>query len=172
MMEAVINESEGREKAALIESQLQDATQIICDIYSRFLFESEVFDKCRTGFLFADELKEIMTSAQKTAYGDGLDHNFLHPYMWVLKSHYYSESLSFYNFPYAFGGLFARGLYAKFKEEGKDFVPKYKALLKATTVMSVEDAAKQAGINIEDPDFWRTSLKTVEELIEQFISLI
>lgn len=172
IMEAVINESEGREKAALIESQLQDATQIICDIYSRFLFESEVFDKCRTGFLFADELKEIMTSAQKTAYGDGLDHNFLHPYMWVLKSHYYSESLSFYNFPYAFGGLFARGLYAKFKEEGKDFVPKYKALLKATTVMSVEDAAKQAGINIEDPDFWRTSLKTVEELIEQFISLI
>lgn len=171
IMEAVINDSEGKEKAALIESQLQDVTQIICDIYSRFLFESEVFAKSRTGFLFADELKEIMLTAQKTAYGDGLDHDQLHPYMWVLKGHYYSDSLSFYNFPYAFGGLFARGLYAKFKEEGKGFVPKYKALLKATTVMSVEDAARQAGINIEEPNFWRTSLKTVEELIEQFISL-
>jgi pepF/M3 family oligoendopeptidase len=171
IMEAVINESEGKEKAALIESQLQDITQIICDIYSRFLFESEVFEKSKTGFLFADELKSMMLSAQKVAYGDGLDHDYLHPYMWVLKSHYYSESLSFYNFPYAFGGLFARGLYAKFKEEGKEFVPKYKALLKATTVMSVEDAAKQAGIDLENPEFWRTSLKTVEEMIEQFISL-
>jgi len=170
-MEAVINESEGNDKAALIESQLQDVTQIICDIYSRFLFESEVFDKCKTGFLFADELKEIMLNAQKVAYGDGLDHNYLHPYMWVLKSHYYSENLSFYNFPYAFGGLFARGLYAKYKEEGQAFVPKYKALLKATTVMSVEDAALQAGIDITNPDFWVSSLKTVEEMIEQFISL-
>lgn len=172
IMEAAIKEAEGREKLALIESQLQDVTQIICDIYSRYLFENEVFERCKTGFLFADELKEIMLSAQKTAYGDGLDHDYLHPYMWVLKGHYYSENLSFYNFPYAFGGLFARGLYEKYKTEGEAFVPKYRALLNATTVMSVEDAAKQAEIDLENPQFWRTSLRTIEELIDQFVSLI
>ncbi len=171
IMEAVIRESVGREKIALIESQLQDVTQIICDIYSRYLFETAVFDKCKTGFLFADELKEIMLEAQRTAYGDGLDHDYLHPYMWVLKGHYYSENLSFYNFPYAFGGLFARGLYEKYKNEGEAFVPKYRALLNATTVMSVEDAAKQAEIDLEDPQFWRTSLRTIEELIEEFVQL-
>lgn len=171
IMEAVINEADGKEKMALIENQLQDITQIICDIYSRYLFETEVFEKCKTGFLFADELKEIMLKAQKEAYGDGLDHDYLHPYMWVLKSHYYSEAVNFYNFPYAFGGLFARGLYEKYKQEGEAFVPKYIALLKATTVMSVEDAAKQAEIDLEDPDFWRTSLKTVEAMIEEFIKL-
>jgi pepF/M3 family oligoendopeptidase len=171
IMEAAIKEAEGREKIALIESQLQDITQIICDIYSRYLFETEVFEKSKTGFLFADELKEMMLAAQKQAYGDGLDHDYLHPYMWVLKGHYYSESRSFYNFPYAFGGLFARGLYEKYKVEGEAFVPKYRALLKATTVMSVEDAAKQAEINLEDPQFWRTSLKTVEDLINEFVSL-
>jgi pepF/M3 family oligoendopeptidase len=171
IMEAAIRESEGREKIALIESQLQDVTQIICDIYSRYLFETAVFDRCKTGFLFADELKEIMLEAQKTAYGDGLDHDYLHPYMWVLKGHYYSENLSFYNFPYAFGGLFARGLYEKYKNEGEAFLPKYRALLNATTVMSVEDAAKQAEINLEDPGFWRTSLKTIEALIDQFVTL-
>ncbi|MDF2906928.1 MAG: hypothetical protein K0R34_2249 [Herbinix sp.] len=171
IMEAAIRESEGREKIALIESQLQDVTQIICDIYSRYLFETAVFERCKTGFLFADELKEIMLEAQKTAYGEGLDHDYLHPYMWVLKGHYYSEHLSFYNFPYAFGGLFARGLYEKYKTEGDDFIPKYRALLNATTVMSVEDAAKQAEINLEDPQFWRTSLKTIEALIDQFVTL-
>jgi pepF/M3 family oligoendopeptidase len=171
IMEAAIKESEGREKIALIESQLQDVTQIICDIYSRFLFESAVFEKSKTGFLFADELKEMMLEAQKEAYGDGLDHDYLHPYMWVLKGHYYSENLSFYNFPYAFGGLFARGLYEKYKVEGEEFVPKYRELLNATTVMSVEDAAKQAEINLEDPQFWRTSLRTIEDLIEEFVRL-
>jgi pepF/M3 family oligoendopeptidase len=169
IMEAAIKETEGREKIALIESQLQDITQIICDIYSRYLFESAVFEKCKTGFLFADELKKMMLNAQKEAYGDGLDENVLHPYMWVLKGHYYSESLSFYNFPYAFGGLFARGLYEKYKQEGEDFVPKYRALLNATTVMSVEDAAKEAQIDLENPDFWRNSLKSVEGLIDEFI---
>ena len=171
IMEAAISETEGRERLVLIESQLQDVTQIICDIYSRYLFENDVFEKCKTGFLFADDLKEMMLKAQKEAYGEGLDHNSLHPYMWVLKGHYYSESLSFYNFPYAFGGLFARGLYEKYKAEGEEFIPKYKALLNATTVMSVEDAAREAEINLEDPDFWRTSLKSIEELIEDFIRL-
>lgn len=171
IMEAAVNDAQGKEKMALIESQLQDITQIICDIYSRYLFETEVFEKSKTGFLFADELNQIMLAAQKKAYGDGLDHDSLHPYMWVLKGHYYSDSLSFYNFPYAFGGLFARGLYEKYKQEGESFVPKYKALLKATTVMSVEDAAKQAEINLEDPQFWRTSLKTVECMIEEFIKM-
>ena len=171
IMEAAIGEAEGKEKIALIESQLQDVTQIICDIYSRYLFETAVFEKSKTGFLFADELKEMMLTAQKEAYGDGLDHNYLHPYMWVVKGHYYSASTNFYNFPYAFGGLFARGLYEKYKTEGEAFVPKYRALLKATTVMSVEDAARQAEINLEDPQFWRTSLKTVEKMIDEFVRL-
>ncbi|MBH1939522.1 M3 family oligoendopeptidase [Mobilitalea sibirica] len=170
IMEAAIKETDGSERIALIESQLQDVTQIICDIYSRFLFESAVFEKSKTGFLFADELKEIMLSAQKEAYGDGLDHEYLHPYMWVLKGHYYSENLSFYNFPYAFGGLFARGLYEKYKVEGEEFIPKYRALLNATTVMDVEGAAKEADINLEEPQFWRSSLKTIENLVEEFIS--
>lgn len=171
IMEAAIKDAQGNEKIALIESQLQDVTQIICDIYSRYLFESNVFEKSKSGFLFADDLNQMMLEAQKQAYGDGLDQSTLNPYMWVVKGHYYSEHLSFYNFPYAFGGLLARGLYEKYKQEGEAFVPKYKKLLKATTVMCVEDAAKQADINLEEEGFWKTSLKTVENLIDEFIKL-
>ncbi|MCG4877905.1 hypothetical protein L0N00_15865, partial [Eggerthella lenta] len=86
-------------------------------------------------------LEAIMVETQKQAYGDGLDPNYLHPYMWICKSHYYSSGLSFYNFPYAFGALFARGLVVKYQQEKEAFVPKYRELLKATTVSSVEDVA-------------------------------
>lgn len=171
VMSAAIKEASDQEKITLIESQLQDTTQIICDIYSRFLFESKVFDKTKSEFLFADSLAEMMLEAQKEAYGDGLDHEFLHPYMWVNKSHYYSEGLSFYNFPYAFGGLFARGLYEKYMEEGESFLPKYQGLLKATTVSTVEDAAKVAGIDLENPEFFKMSLKSFSNLIDEFLEL-
>lgn len=171
IMSAAIAEATGKERLALIESQLQDTTQIICDIYSRFLFESAVFEKRKTGFIFADELKEIMLDAQKQAYGDGLDHEFLHPFMWTCKSHYYSAGNSFYNFPYAFGGLFAKGLYAQYLKEGKEFLPKYRALLHATTVSTVEDVAMMAGIDLTKPDFWRSSLALIAESIDEFLEL-
>ena len=165
-----IAKSEGEEKIQLIESQLQDCTQIIVDIYSRFLFEDEVIRRRKNTFLFAKDLEEIMINAQKEAYGDGLDPETLHPYMWCCKSHYFSAGLSYYNFPYAFGGLFSRGLYAKYREEGESFLPKYRALLKATTVESVENVAHIAGIDLTNPDFWRKSLDVIAEKIDEFIA--
>ena len=158
-------------KRALIESQLMDANQIICDIYSRYLFETAVFENREKGFMFADQLCELMIEAQKKAYGDGLDHNCLHPYMWACKGHYYSGHLSFYNFPYAFGGLFARGLYAKYLKEGPSFVPLYKKMLKATGTTTVEGAAAVAGIDLTDINFWRSSLQILADEIDEFIEL-
>ena len=164
-----IAKSEGEEKIQLIESQLQDCTQIIVDIYSRFLFEDEVIRRRKNTFLFAKDLEEIMTNAQKEAYGDGLDESTLHPYMWCCKSHYFSAGLSYYNFPYAFGGLFSRGLYAKYLEEGEAFLPKYRALLKATTVDTIENVALIAGIDLTEPEFWRKSLQIIADKIDEFI---
>ncbi len=164
-----IDKAEGEEKIQLIESQIQDSTQIIVDIYSRFLFEDEVMRRRKNTFLYADELEKIMTNAQKEAYGDGLDPDCLHPYMWCCKSHYYRAGLSYYNFPYAFGGLFSRGLYAKYLEEGEAFLPKYRELLRATTVDTVENVAAIAGIDLTRPEFWRESLKTITNQIDMFI---
>ena len=171
VMASAIGKAAGKEeKLALIESQLQDVTQIICDIYSRFKFEAMVFQHREEEFMNADTLCGFMLEAQKQAYGDGLDHNCLHPYMWVCKSHYYGPT--FYNFPYAFGGLFARGLYAQYKAEGESFVPKYKQLLYTTPVATAEDAAKVAGIDLTDKQFWRTALQTVADQIDEFCATL
>lgn len=171
MNAAIRDAASTEEKAMLIESMLQDVTQIICDIYSRYLFESEVIERRKEQFLFSSDLEEIMLKAQKEAYGDGLDPDTLHPFMWVCKSHYYSAQLNFYNFPYAFGGLFAKGLYAQFLKEGKSFVSKYNDLLYATTISSCEDVAKMAGIDLTKEDFWISSLEIMKDYIDQFIEL-
>lgn len=169
IMNKAIHEASGNKKIALMENQLQDATQIIVDIYSRFLFEKEVFERRKNEFLFADQLEDIMLRAQKEAYGDGLDENYLHPFMWVCKSHYYSADLSFYNFPYAFGGLFSRGLYALYLEDKKAFVPKYKKMLYNTTISSVEDCAKEMNIDLTQKAFWIKSLELMSNVIDEFL---
>ena len=163
--------SDQAEKIALIESQLQDITQLVVDIYSRFLFETAVFEKRQSEFLFAPQLEEEMLAAQREAYGAGLDPRYLHPYMWVNKGHYYSSNLSFYNFPYAFGGLFARGLYAQYEAQPEGFVERYQKLLRTTTVASVEDAAAVMGVAVDTQAFWDQALAGVQERIDQFIAL-
>ena len=171
IMNTAIKEASDEEKIALIESQLQDTTQIIVDIYSRYLFESAVFENREQSFMFSKDLEEMMLYAQKEAYGDGLDQSYLHPYMWACKPHYYSTGLSFYNFPYAFGGLFSKGLYAIYQEQPEGFVEKYQELLRATTVSSVEDTAKVLGVDVSTPEFWKKALAEVAESIEAFIAL-
>lgn len=159
------------EKVAVIEQYLQDVTQIIVDIYSRYLFETAVFDKRQASFMFAPQLAELMINAQKEAYGDGLDEDSLHPYMWINKSHYYSAGLSFYNFPYAFGGLFSRGLYERYLQAPDNFVEQYGELLNKTTVASVEETAAVMGIDVTKVDFWRLALSGIEDYVDQFIEL-
>lgn len=165
---AVDHATDDDEKLSLLEGQLSDLTQIICDIHSRFLFESKVIENRSSRFMFADDLCQIMLEAQKEAYGTGLDHDTLHPYMWICKSHYYSSGLGFYNFPYAFGGLFARGLYEKFKAEGPAFLEKYNYMLKETPVRNVEDVAKICDIDLTKKEFWLMSLHSYDEAIAEF----
>ncbi|WP_297521858.1 M3 family oligoendopeptidase [uncultured Clostridium sp.] len=168
---AAIKNSEKKVAFSILEAELSDCAQIIVDILSRFLFESELFERRKNGSLSAKELKEIMIDAQKKSYGNGLDNDFLHPYMWACKPHYYSAYLNFYNFPYAFGLLFAKGLYAEYLNKGEEFVKDYDKLLAVTGKNKLADVTKLMNIDIESEDFWRNSLKTIEEDIEEFIKL-
>lgn len=171
VLNAALKVSSEDEKLILLENAIQDSTQIIVDIASRYKFETEVFRRRENEFLFPKDLKEIMIQAQKDTYGDGLDENALHPYMWLNKGHYYSTGLSFYNFPYAYGGLFALGLYSKFEEEGSDFVAKYDNLLTATTTMNCEEVGLLADIDVSDIAFWESSLDQIVKRIDEFIAL-
>jgi len=166
---AAIKTATKDEAFSILETEISDCTQVIVDIYSRFLFESELFKIRKERSLSVKDLNEIMVNAQKEAYGDGLDSNFLHPYMWACKTHYYYAENNFYNFPYAFGQLFAKGLYAEYLKRGDSFPEQYKTLLSATGKNSLSDIAKIMNIDISAKDFWITSLKMIEEDINLFL---
>ena len=155
----------------IVETEISDCAQVIVDILSRYIFETEVFKQRSDGSISAKGLMNIMLDAQKEAFGDGLDPEFLHPYMWICKPHYYSADFNFYNFPYAFGLLFAKGLYAKYTENKTTFPKEYDKLLKLTGTNDLASVTESIGINIHSIDFWRSSLNIVKEDINTFLEL-
>ena len=168
---ALSKAANNEEKLALLENDLREKAQCVVDIYSRYLFETAVFEQSQEKFLMAPDLKEIMLDCQKKAYGDGLDPEYMHPYMWVCKSHYYSSGMSFYNFPYTFGNLFAQGLYNLYCEQGDEFIEKYKEMLRLTPVHTIEEDGAMLGIDLTQKDFWANSLKSIADEIEEFCCL-
>ncbi len=171
IINAAIKNASETEAYTILENSIQSDAQVIVDIYSRFLFESELFEKRKDSSLSVDELKNIMINAQKESYGDGLDPEQLHPYMWACKPHYYYADFNFYNFPYAFGLLFAKGLYAEYLKTGKSFIEKYDNLLKETGKNNIADVTSMMGIDIQSTEFWKKSLKLTAKDIEKFILL-
>lgn len=168
---AALKTASKEEAFSILETEISDATQVIVDIYSRYLFESKLFELRKESSVPVAKLKEIMLEAQKEAYGEGLDNNYLHPYMWVCKSHYYYAEANFYNFPYAFGQLFSKGLYAEYLKRGEEFVKEYDKLLQATGMNNLANVASLMNIDIKSVDFWRSSLELIKSDIEKFIAL-
>ena len=159
------------EERAILETTISSDAQTIVDIYSRFIFEKSIFERRKESTISADEISELMLEAQRKTYGDGLDMEVLNKFAWTWKPHYYSTHLSFYNYPYAFGSLFAKGLYSVYRERGEAFVEDYKALLANTGEAQAADLAARFGIDIRSKAFWAKSLAQIGEQIERYIAI-
>ncbi len=165
VFQGALAESSAEQRLALVEQFVQDATQVCMDILSRFYFESEVFARRPEGELSAAELCAIMVDAQKRTYGEGLVE--YHPYMWAAKGHYYSSDFSFYNYPYAFGQLFALGLFEKSRQDGSTFPAQYKQLLSATGSLGARDVAALMDIDLADRAFWQQGISVIGSYIQE-----
>ena len=159
------------EKLIILENDLSVTLQCIVDIYSRFLFEDEVFKRRINGFVSKDELCDIMENAQKQAYGNGLDHNFLHKYMWICKTHYYNADRNYYNFPYAYGVLFSKGLFSLYLKDKETFIKKYDDMLSITGKSSLYEVGKFIGVDLKNKDFWLSSLNLIIEDINKYCQI-
>ena len=157
---------------AILEASLQSAGQVVVDITSRFLFESALFAQRQERELSADELCGLMLDAQDKTYGDALEPELRHPFMWAAKSHYYSTGRSFYNYPYMFGQLFALGLYARYQADPDSFRAAYDDLLSSTGLADAANLAARFEIDIRTPAFWQSSLDVIRADIDRFEDLV
>lgn len=169
MVESGLKRLSGLERLALLNVDLQGATQVVVDIHSRFLFEAEVFARRKKRTLGVSELNDLMLESQLAAYGDGLDQTTAHPYMWILKPHYYGSH--FYNWPYTYGLLFGLGLYATFSADPNAFRAGYDNFLSRSGMASGEELGQAFNIDVTSESFWVSSLDVLRARIDEFEQL-
>lgn len=170
--EAALERTAGDERLGILEAGLQGACQVVVDIHSRFLFEKHVFETRPQRELSPEEFKAAILDAQRQTYGDGLDEATLHPYMWAVKTHYYSAGLAYYNYPYTFGQLFGLGLFAQREHDPAAFAAAYDDLLSTTGLADAATLARRFDIDIQAPAFWRGSLDVLRRRIDRFEEMV
>jgi oligoendopeptidase F len=169
VVEEGLSRLQGDDRLALLDVDLIGANQVVVDIHSRFLFETEVFARRQKRTLGVSELNEIMLSAQRDAYGDGLDQSTAHPHMWVLKPHYYGSH--FYNWPYTYGLLFGLGLYAQYQLDPEKFRDGYDDVLSRAGMDTAEQLGQAFGIDVTSESFWTASLDVLRARMRNYEQL-
>lgn len=169
VVEEGLQRMQGNERLALLDVDLQGTAQVVVDIRSRFLFETEVFARRQRRTLGVSELNKLMLQAQADAYGDGLLQSTAHPYMWAVKPHYYGSH--FYNWPYTYGLLFGLGLFAQYQQDPERFKAHYDDALSRAGMNSAEELAAVFGFDVTDQAFWTASLDVVRARIASYNEL-
>jgi oligoendopeptidase F len=169
VVEEGLQRLQGRDRLVMLDTDLQGSNQVVVDIRSRFLFETEVFARRQRRTLGVSELNELMLQAQADAYGDGLQLDTRHPYMWALKPHYYGSH--FYNWPYTYGLLFGLGLYAQYRNDPERFKAHYDDALSRAGMNTAEELGAVFGFDVTDIAFWTASLDVARARIDAYDEL-
>ncbi|MEZ5274854.1 MAG: M3 family oligoendopeptidase [Opitutaceae bacterium] len=159
-------------KRQVLDSQVRHAVTFLLDIPIRYHFERRFHEERQTGEVGVGRLKTLMTETQQEWLGDTLEPGGEDPLFWASKLHFFITGLSFYNFPYTFGFLLSRKLYARLMAEGPSFLPHYEAFLRQTTVQDADALIRNAlGEDPADPAFWAAAIDSLQEPFESLRSL-
>ncbi|MFX1553236.1 MAG: M3 family oligoendopeptidase [Promethearchaeota archaeon] len=160
------------EKIAILAHVLDEAGQAAFQVSARVWFEQSLYDAIEKGEnLNGKTISKYWCAGRDKIYGDSVEWFDELIWEWTMKSHYYMPNFRFYNYPYVYAQLFVYALYQVYKKEGKDFVPKFKKLLREGGSLSPEELAKIVGLDITKPDFWKLGIKQYEDFVNQLEKL-
>jgi oligoendopeptidase F len=161
------------QKAMMLDVEIGHGAVYLLDIPVRYEFEKAFYEERKSGELSVSRLNELMVATQRQVVGDLLEPGGEDPYFWASKLHFYITGITFYNFPYTFGYLLSRGLYAMFRKEGDEFVPKYEEFLRLAGSDTAENVVRRTvGRELEAPEFWREAIRSLEEPLKRLEDLL
>jgi oligoendopeptidase F len=161
------------QKAMILDIDAGHGAIYLLDIPVRYEFEKAFYEERQNGEVSVSRLKELMIETQCRVLGEVLEPGGEDPYFWASKLHFYITGLTFYNFPYTFGYLLSRGLYAMFKKEGAAFLPRYEELLRFAGSGTSENVVKRTvDRDIEATEFWTEAIQSLEQPLNHLENLL
>ncbi len=159
------------QKLAVRWQDAESAAAFLVNIPARFEFEKRLVESRKQGTVVPAQLRQMMGDSWQLWYEDSLSE--YDELFWATKLHFSISSLGFYNYPYLFGYLFSLGIYAQRETYGEAFDALYRGILRNTGCMTAEEVVMQhLNQDIRQPEFWRDSLKIVEQAVEEFELLV
>ncbi len=157
------------EKRSLLATVCDESGDTIFQVATRTWFENSLYDTIEKGkYLDGDLVSKLWVEARDMMYGDSVEWLDEMRWWWTFKLHFYMPNFRYYNYPYVYAQLFVFALYRLYKEQGKDFVPKLKALLAAGSSKSPRDLAAEIGFDITKEEFWQKGIDQFKEFAKQF----
>lgn len=161
------------EKMAILAHVLDDAGQAAFQVSARVWFEEDLYKALENGEnLDGKTISKYWCAGRDKIYGDSIEWFDEMNWEWTMKPHYFIPNFRFYNYPYVYAQLFVYTLYKTYKQEGKEFIPKFKRLLAAGGNQSPEQLGKIVGLDVTKKDFWELGIKQYEDFVTQLEELI
>ena len=128
------------------------------------LFEIEAHDAIHQG-ASVNDLANLYMENLRDQFGDSVELSDEFRWEWISIPHIYHAP--FYVYAYAFGQLLVLALYKQYKEEGKDFIPRYFNLLASGGSKPPMEMLAEAGVDVSKPEFWQGGFNILQGLVEQ-----
>ena len=155
------------EKQAILVIVLDEFSNAAFQVSARVLFEQSLYEAIRQGqFLDAETISKLWLAARDKINGDAVEWLDVLKWDWAKTPHYYLANYRFYNYPYVFAQLFVFALYGLYKEQGRSFTPKLKALLAAGSSKSPRELSTELGFDLTSETFWQNGIKQAEEFVQ------
>jgi oligoendopeptidase F len=167
VFEKLLESADTADKLALYANKIESIFATIFRQAAMYLFERDIHTARREkGELSAEQIGEFWQVRQQDMFGDSVQLGEGHHNWWMYVSHFIHTP--FYVYAYTFGELLVLALYAKSKQEGAAFEPKYLNLLKSGGSLSPKDLMGIVGIDLKDPAFWQGGMDVLEGFIARF----
>ncbi|MBT9587445.1 M3 family oligoendopeptidase [bacterium] len=154
------------EHLALICEKLEDTFATVFRQISMFRFERRLHETRRQeGELTTERINVMWQEAMQEMFGPSLTLGEDHQWTWLYIPHIVNTP--FYVYAYAFGELLVLALYARYRQEGESFLPKYFELLSAGGSQAPARLLQTLGFDIASPAFWQGGCDLIRANLEK-----
>ncbi|HVH95850.1 MAG TPA: M3 family oligoendopeptidase, partial [Bacillus sp. (in: firmicutes)] len=166
----ISNKVSDKERKILLAEQIDDFYATIMRQTYFTIFEISAHEMIsKNNATTIDNLTNLYLSNLKEQFGDSIKVSEDFKYEWLYIPHIYHSP--FYCYAYAFGNLLVMSLYQQYKNEGKDFIPKYIRILSAGGTKKPERLLMDEGIDISSESFWQKGFDLVNQKIIELNTL-
>ncbi len=159
-------ETDPKVRLAMLTSKIEDSFATVFRQIAMNRFEHAIHTARREkGELATEQFNEFWLETQRAMFQGSVTMTDNYGFWWSYVPHF--TDYPGYVYAYAFGELLVLALYARYEQDGGDFVDAYLAMLSAGGSDWPHEIVKPLGVDLTNPDFWQRGLNILDNMVSE-----